>query len=125
VVKVTLGLRHWLWVLQCAVSLLFSFMIVWDLPTLQRGAKSLRTSRLSAVYEEIAPAVSQICLVRFSACVLWMGSSGEGCIEVAVIFSAVQTGEEECEFVDEVPVFSLPKESILQVLSFRIRSALQ
>jgi len=45
-------------VLSCAVSLLFSFMIVWDLPTLQRGAKSLRTSRLSAVYEEIAPAVA-------------------------------------------------------------------
>ncbi|GAQ80035.1 hypothetical protein KFL_000440360 [Klebsormidium nitens] len=45
-------------VLSCAVSLLFSFMIVWDLPTLQRGAKSLRESRLSAVYEEIAPAVA-------------------------------------------------------------------
>jgi hypothetical protein len=104
--------------LQCAVSLLFSFMIVWNLPTLQRGAKSLRTSRLSAVYEEIAPAVSPICLPRFAACVFWICAAFfHGHIEVAVIFLEVQTRQEESEFVHEVLVFSFPKESVLQVLS--------
>lgn len=101
-------------------------MIVWDLPTLQRGAKSLRTSRLSAVYEEIAPAVSPMGLPRFAACLFWVCAAFfDGHIEVAATFSEVQTGQEESAFVHELPVISFPKESILQVLSSRILSPSQ
>jgi len=40
---------------QAGVSMVLSFMIVWDLPTIRGGVASLRTSRLAPVYEEIAP----------------------------------------------------------------------
>lgn len=40
---------------QSVVSLIFSFMIVWDHPALSRGVRSLKKSRLSAFYEELAP----------------------------------------------------------------------
>ena len=33
-------------------------MVVWDLPRIGRGVRSLETSRLSAVYAEVAPSVS-------------------------------------------------------------------
>ena len=41
--------------LQVGVSLVLSFMIVWDLPTIQQGTASLRTSRLRSFYAEVAP----------------------------------------------------------------------
>lgn len=44
--------------LQSVVSLIFSFMIVIDFDTIQRGLHSLCNSRLSVFYEEIAPAVA-------------------------------------------------------------------
>ena len=34
---------------------MLSFMIVWDLPTIQQGTASLRTSRLRSFYAEVAP----------------------------------------------------------------------
>lgn len=37
------------------VSLVLSFMVVWDFPTIARGMQSLRSSRLRAVYTEVAP----------------------------------------------------------------------
>lgn len=40
------------------MSLVLSFMVVWDLPRIGKGVKSLETSRLSAVYAEVAPSVS-------------------------------------------------------------------
>eukprot|EP00752_Nemacystus_decipiens_P005501 g4979.t1 len=40
------------------VSLLFSFMVIWDLPNLRRGVKALKTSRLSFAYNTISPQVS-------------------------------------------------------------------
>jgi len=43
---------------QVGVSLVLSFMVVWDLPTIAAGVRSLRTSRLAPVYEEVAPSVA-------------------------------------------------------------------
>ncbi|CAK9238348.1 unnamed protein product [Sphagnum jensenii] len=43
--------------LQSLVSLIFSFMLVWDMPAIRRGVQSLKQSRLSIVYEEIAPVI--------------------------------------------------------------------
>lgn len=40
------------------VSLLFSFMVIWDLPNLRRGMKALKTSRLAFAYNTISPQVS-------------------------------------------------------------------
>eukprot|EP00904_Undaria_pinnatifida_P004221 jgi/Undpi1/137/HiC_scaffold_1.g00137.m2 len=40
------------------VSLLFSFMVIWDLPNLTRGMKALKTSRLAFAYKTISPQVS-------------------------------------------------------------------
>jgi predicted PurR-regulated permease PerM len=40
---------------QAGVSMVLSFMILWDLTTIRAGVTSLRTSRLAPVYEEIAP----------------------------------------------------------------------
>lgn len=44
-------------IVKALLSLVFSFMIVWDLPTVARGVRSLRRSRLRAAYLEVAPAV--------------------------------------------------------------------
>lgn len=43
--------------LQLLVSLILSFMMVWDLPTIKEGIQSLRSSRLSGVYYEVAPSL--------------------------------------------------------------------
>lgn len=43
---------------QVGVSLVLSFMVVWDLPTISRGVSSLQTSRLSPIYNEVAPSVA-------------------------------------------------------------------
>lgn len=40
---------------QAGVSMILSFMIVWDLPAISNGTASLRTSRLSPFYQELAP----------------------------------------------------------------------
>lgn len=37
---------------------MLSFMVVWDLPTISRGVSSLQTSRLSPIYNEVAPSVA-------------------------------------------------------------------
>ena len=42
-------------VLQVGVSMVLSFMFVWDLPNIASGAASLRTSRLAPFYYELAP----------------------------------------------------------------------
>lgn len=39
------------------LSLLFSFLIVWDLPGLTRSAQSLRSTKIRFIYDEIAPNV--------------------------------------------------------------------
>lgn len=41
--------------LQVGVSLVLSFMVVWDFPTIAKGVQSLRSSRLRAFYTEVAP----------------------------------------------------------------------
>ena len=37
------------------MSLVLSFMVVWDFPTIALGMQSLRSSRLRAFYTEVAP----------------------------------------------------------------------
>lgn len=44
-------------ILQIIISLIFSFMIVWDLPNITRGMNNLRHSRLGPAYREVAPSV--------------------------------------------------------------------
>lgn len=46
-------------VLKAVLSLLFSFMVMWDLPVIVRGVRRLKTSRLSFMYDELAPIVMQ------------------------------------------------------------------
>lgn len=46
-------------IFKALLSLLFSFMIMWDLPAIAAGVRRLRTSRLSFVYEELAPVVTK------------------------------------------------------------------
>ena len=40
---------------QVGVSMVLSFMFVWDMPNIARGAASLRDSRLAPFYNELAP----------------------------------------------------------------------
>lgn len=41
--------------LQVGVALILSFMLVWDLPAIAAGVKSLKKSRLKPIYDEVAP----------------------------------------------------------------------
>jgi len=43
--------------LNVAISLILSFMFTWDLPTIAQGVRSLASSRIAPVYNEVAPAV--------------------------------------------------------------------
>jgi predicted PurR-regulated permease PerM len=43
--------------LQTIISLIFSIMIVWDLPAIRRGMSALYASRLGAAYSQVAPSV--------------------------------------------------------------------
>lgn len=43
--------------IQVGISLILSFMVVWDLPTIQRGVQSLRTSRVAPIYNTVAPSL--------------------------------------------------------------------
>jgi hypothetical protein len=43
---------------QVGVSLVLSFMVVWDLPAISRGISSLQTSRLAPIYNEVAPSLA-------------------------------------------------------------------
>lgn len=44
--------------MQVGVSMVLSFMIVVDLPTISKGVASLSTSRLAPFYREVAPSVT-------------------------------------------------------------------
>lgn len=46
-------------VFKAILSLIFSFMIMWDLPVVTRGVQKLKRSRLSFMYEELSPIVIQ------------------------------------------------------------------
>lgn len=43
---------------QFLISIVLSFLILWDLPSLQRGIQSLSTGRTAEVYAEIAPGIT-------------------------------------------------------------------
>lgn len=62
---------------QFLLSLLFSFLIVYDLPNLQRGAKALHDSRLRYVYDEVAES-----LVSFGRT---LGRAFEAQIQIAMV----------------------------------------
>lgn len=46
-------------VFKALLSLIFSFMLMWDLPVIERGVRKLKTSRLSFMYDELAPVVTK------------------------------------------------------------------
>jgi predicted PurR-regulated permease PerM len=48
-------------IVKVLLSLVFSFLIVWDLPSVAAGLRSLRRSRLRAAYLELAPAIGEFC----------------------------------------------------------------
>ena len=54
------GLARGLWggVLTVLMSLVFSFMIVWDAPRLAAGVEDLKHSRLGDVWREVAPSIA-------------------------------------------------------------------
>lgn len=43
---------------QVGVAMVLSFFVLWDLPNIREGITSLRTSRLSPLYEEVAPSLA-------------------------------------------------------------------
>ena len=43
---------------QFLLSIVLSLLILWDLPSLERGVQSLATGRTSEVYAEIAPSIT-------------------------------------------------------------------
>ena len=46
-------------IFKAILSLLFSFMIMWDLPVIAAGVRRLKNSRISFMYDELAPVVSK------------------------------------------------------------------
>lgn len=44
-------------VLQTGISLIFAFLIVWDMPSIRLGMRGLEKSRLGEAYAEVAPSV--------------------------------------------------------------------
>ena len=44
--------------MQVFVSLALGFMLVWDMPRIVRGADSLKASRLSPIFNEVAPVLA-------------------------------------------------------------------
>lgn len=43
--------------IQLGVSLILSFMMMWDLPAISRGVESLKTSRVAPIYNTVAPSL--------------------------------------------------------------------
>lgn len=43
--------------MQVGISLILSFMVVWDLPAIRRGVQSLTTSRVAPIYNTVAPSL--------------------------------------------------------------------
>ena len=61
--KVTAGVREFVngsiaIFFQFLLSILLSFLILWDLPSLERGVQALANGRTKDVYEEIAPSIT-------------------------------------------------------------------
>jgi predicted PurR-regulated permease PerM len=61
--KVTAGVREFVNAsvsifVQFLLSIVLSFLILWDLPSLERGVRSLATGRTEEVYAEIAPSIT-------------------------------------------------------------------
>lgn len=50
-------------VFKAIFSLLFSFMIMWDLPVMANGVRKLKKSRLSFMYDELSPVVTKFATV--------------------------------------------------------------
>ena len=46
--------------LQSFVSMIFSFLLLWDLPEIEKGIQSLATSRIGVIYREVAPSVVEL-----------------------------------------------------------------
>jgi len=70
-------------VIKFIVSLLFSFLIMWDLPRVKRSIESLQRSSLRAVYNEVAPPLAEFVGV--------LGKSFEAQSLIAVVNTALTT----------------------------------
>ncbi|CAN8061700.1 unnamed protein product [Agarophyton chilense] len=70
-------------IFKAVLSLIFSFMIMWDLPVISRGVKRLKSSRLSFAYDELAPVVA-----KFGSVV---GKSFEAQGLIAIVNTALTT----------------------------------
>jgi hypothetical protein len=53
--------------LQVSISLILTFMLLWDWPNIKNGVTSLKDSRLQGIYIEVAPST----MVRSS----WLGGA--------------------------------------------------
>eukprot|EP00892_Ulva_mutabilis_P011331 jgi/Ulvmu1/8570/UM045_0012.1 len=58
-ILVTSELLSWVthFTLQVSISLILTFMLMWDWPNIKRGVSSLRESRLGGFYTEVAPSL--------------------------------------------------------------------
>jgi hypothetical protein len=51
-------------------------MVVWDLPTIQRGVQSLRTSRIAPIYNTVAPSLEVFATLFGKALQAQVGRAG-------------------------------------------------
>lgn len=49
--------------MQFVLSILLSFLVLWDLPRLRRGTRSLATGRTAEIYREVAPSMKAFALI--------------------------------------------------------------
>lgn len=71
-------------VFKALLSLVFSFMIIWDIDRVAAGVRALRRSRLAFMYDDLAPAISQF------ASVVGKGFEAQGAI--ALVNTTLTTG---------------------------------
>ena len=74
--------------LQVGVSMVLSFMVVWDLPAISKGISSLQTSRLSAIYNEVAPSLAVFGML--------FGKALQAQVEPASNHAACQSSYKDC-----------------------------
>lgn len=73
---------------QVGVSMVLSFMVVWDLPAISKGISSLQTSRLSAIYNEVAPSLAVFGML--------FGKALQAQVEPASNHAACQSSYKDC-----------------------------
>ena len=75
--------------------MVLSFMVVWDLPAISKGISSLQTSRLSAIYNEVAPSLAVFGML--------FGKALQAQVEPASTHAACQSSYKACPAVRLLP----------------------